>query len=615
MTQSKTMPHRQTSKTCQNCKIKFIIEPEDFEFYKKIDVPEPTFCPECRAQRRFSFRSGRILYKRKIEGINKEVFSCVSPKSPFKVYDSSYWWSNEMDAMKYGKDYDFNKPFFEQLKELMYEVGVPNLTVINAVNSPYTNNAANIKDCYLVFNAGNNENCAYCVDIDYSKDCYDNSHLAKCELCYEGFMLAGCYKSHFSSNCADCQEVLFSSNCINCHNCFGCVNLRHKKYHIFNKPYTKKEYFKKLEEFNLGSYKSILSLDKKAKNFWLKHPIKYMHSRKNVNVTGEDIYNSKNVKNSYSIKDCENLKYSQLILFWPSKDCYDITVAGGELCYEIEESAGYKVNFSWLNMPKDLKYHDAGLYEMEYSIGNTNSHHLFACVGLRHKQYCILNKQYTKEEYQELVPKIKQHMNDMPYIDKKGMVYKYGEFFPAELSPFGYNETIANEYFPLNKEQALNKGYAWYDKPKPEHKATIKASNLPDHIKDVDSNILKQVIECENCHSRESGNPVSGSPIKLGMTEGETKITSCAGSGVFRIIPQELKFYQKHNLPLPRFCPDCRHKERIKQRNPMKLHHRQCMNSSVDGSGSRCKTKFETTYAPDRKEIVYCEACYNKEVG
>ena len=26
---------------------------------------------------------------------------------------------------------------------------------------------------------------------------------------------------------------------------------------------------------------------------------------------------------------------------------------------------------------------------------------------------------------------------------------EWGEFFPSSLSPFGYNETVAQEYFPL----------------------------------------------------------------------------------------------------------------------------------------------------------------------
>jgi hypothetical protein len=40
-------------------------------------------------------------------------------------------------------------------------------------------------------------------------------------------------------------------------------------------------------------------------------------------------------------------------------------------------------------------------------------------------------------------------------------------------------------------------------------------------------------------------------------------------------------------------------------RNPRKLFDRKC---------DKCWVKIKTTYSPDRKEIVYCESCYNKEV-
>ena len=569
-------------KKCQNCSIKFTIEPEDLKFYKKIDVPEPTFCPECRMIRRFSFRDGMMLYKRKVEKFDKEVFSSIPSNSPYKVYHSDYWWSDELDATKYGKDYDFNKPFFEQIKELMYEVGLPHLSNIKPINSPYCGNVGEVKNCYWLFNAGFSENCAYGIDVHGCKDSYDLVTVNNTELSYYLFGCGECYQVFCSTECRESSNVWFSKNLVNCHNCFGCTNLRHKKYHIFNKPYSKKEYFKKLKEFNLGSYKSIIEIKEKAKELHLKFPNKYMIGNKNVDVTGDYLRNCKNAKKCFISRDLEDSSYCQMILFWPSKECYDITISGGELCYEMIVSGGYRTKFCWLNMPKDLKNLDAGHHNEEYVFGATNSHNLFGCVGLRHKQYCIFNKQYTKEEYNELVPKIKKHMNDMPYIDKKGRIYKYGEFFPPELSPFGYNETIANEYFPLTKKQAIEQGYNWYDKPKNEYKPTIKASNLPDNIKDVDDSILKEVIECDS--------------------------SNCAGSNVFRIIPQELKFYKKMNLPLPHLCPDCRHRERIKQRNPLKLWKRQCMKKG-------CKTTFQTTYSPDRKEIIYCEKCYNEEVG
>jgi len=99
----------------------------------------------------------------------------------------------------------------------------------------------------------------------------------------------------------------------------------------------------------------------------------------------------------------------------------------------------------------------------------------------------------------------------------------------------------------------------------------------------------------------------------------------------FRIIPEELQFYRRMNLPLPRLCPNCRHYERLAQRNPLKLWHRSCAcggrKSQAPNTKSQyentakyqhgeapCPNEFETTYSPERPEIVYCEQCYQSEV-
>ena len=175
-------------------------------------------------------------------------------------------------------------------------------------------------------------------------------------------------------------------------------------------------------------------------------------------------------------------------------------------------------------------------------------------------------------------------MSDMPYIDSKGRIYKYGEFFPTELSPFAYNETIAQEYFPLTKEQAISQDYKWKDKDERNYPIDIKNDNIPDNIKDVTDDIVGKVIECSH--------------------KGECS-QQCTEA--FKIVPEELKFYKRMNLSLPRLCPNCRHYERLSQRNPMKLWHRTCMHKG-------CANEFETTYAPDRPEIIYCESCYQQEV-
>ncbi len=214
-------------------------------------------------------------------------------------------------------------------------------------------------------------------------------------------------------------------------------------------------------------------------------------------------------------------------------------------------------------------------------------------------------------------------MNEMPYIDKKGRIYKYGEFFPPELSPFCYNETVAQEYFPLTKEQALAQGYSWKDQETRNIEISIKSADLPDHIKDVKDDIVGKVIQCANAKSTEIGSP-----------EVNPQFSQCTSA--FKIIPQELEFYRKMNLPLPRLCPNCRHYQRLKQRNPLKLWHRKCMcngkqsevyrgRASVSSNYTNtiehfhkdqpCPNEFQTSYSPDRPEIVYCEKCYQAEVN
>jgi hypothetical protein len=202
-------------------------------------------------------------------------------------------------------------------------------------------------------------------------------------------------------------------------------------------------------------------------------------------------------------------------------------------------------------------------------------------------------------------------------VDKKGRVYKYGEFFPPELSPFAYNETIAQEYFPLTKEQALAQGYAWKDPEERNIHPDIRTEDLPDHIKDVKDDILGKIIQCGHSQIKEDGT------LEMGCNE------QCTTA--FKIIPQELQFYRRMNLPLPRLCPNCRHYQRLKQRNPLKLWHRKCMCQGKYGTNNLqlttynntvthfhgdqpCPNEFETSYAPDRPEIVYCEECYNAEV-
>jgi hypothetical protein len=596
------------NKTCQNCKQNFTVEPEDFEFYTKIKVPPPTFCPECRAQRRISFYINGVsgFYKRKCDAIGKDIISIFPPHAPYPVYERNYWYSDNWDSLSYGRNYDFSRPFFIQFRQLQEQVPRYHTHNHNSINCEYCGIITNSKNCYLSTGI-DNEDCYYSSASLKSKRCVDSWFISQCDSCFECVSSENCFKVFYSQHATTCMESTFLYNCSNCSYCFGCVNLKNKQYYIFNKPYSREDYFKTLKKYDLGGFFQYSGIAKEFNDFKLEFPRRFSKVYNSVDVSGGHIRDAKNCKNCFNVFGVENCKYTA---FGGNKlsDSYDVFDAGSN------SSLLYEAAGAGLNLYKSyfLIWTLEG-NEVYYSDLCRNSSYLFACVGLRNKQYCILNKQYTKEEYEQLVPKIIEHMNNMPYIDKKGRIYKYGEFFPPELSPFSYNETIAQEYFPLTKEQATEQGYGWKEPEERNIQITLKTEDIPDHIKEVPEDILNQIIGCAH---------------KGACSEQCTE--------AFKIIKPELEFYKKMNLPLPRLCPNCRHYQRIKQRNPLKLWKRQCQcagdnsqsttnnpqqpdykyqNTAKHNHGDQpCLNQFETTYAPERPEIVYCEICYQQEV-
>jgi len=579
------------TRNCQNCHNKFTIEPDDFGFYEKINVPPPTFCPECRLIRRLTFRNEKSLYRNECKKCGKSVISVYPKDSNVVVYCRPCWWGDDWDELESAVNFDDSKDFFSQLNNLLHKAPLPNLFGLytTLVNSEYTNMVGYLKNCYMITHSDFNENCIYGSFLGHCKDSVDNTMLNDSELCYENVNCQKCYQTMYSANCVNCRNVYFCQNCVDCSNCFGCVNLRNQKYHIFNQPYSKEEYQEKLKDLQINSYKKVQEVKEKVYEFWKSFPQKYMHERQNHHVSGDYIYNSKNAINSFTVFDLEDSKFCAFVTAGTkTTDCYDFSHYGmiSDLLYESLQAGNYASNikFCW--------YCISNTSDMEYCISTSGCKNCFGCVGLKKKQYCILNKQYTKEEYEILVEKIKKHMNEIPYIDKKRRMYRYGEFFPSELSPFGYNTTTAQEYFPLTKEEANKESYNWKELEEKNYEINILPENLPDTIADIDEEILSKVIGCE--HKRLCNE-------------------SCMTA--FKIVPEELKFYKRMNLPLPRLCSNCRHYQRNKFRNPMKLWHRRCMcDKEHPHHKGRCDIEFETSYAPDRPEIIYCEKCYQREV-
>ncbi len=220
------------TRQCQSCKQNFRIDPEDFVFYEKIKVPAPTFCPECRLQRRLMFRNERSLYRKTCALCGKNMISVFSQDKPYTVYCNTCWWSDKWDASEYAMEYDSGKNFFEQLQELEHRVPCMPLIVEapSLINSEYVNHAGYQKNCYLVFNADYNENCCYLDNATRSKECAEGIAIHNSELCYESINIEKSHSVYFSEDIEASHSVYFSKNLNGCTNCFGCVNLRNKQY-------------------------------------------------------------------------------------------------------------------------------------------------------------------------------------------------------------------------------------------------------------------------------------------------------------------------------------------------------------------------------------------------
>ena len=136
-------------KTCKQCTTQFEITDADRVFYNKIDVPEPTWCPECRNMRRLAWRNERTFYNRPCDLCGKSGISINAPQWGYTVYCISCWWSDQWSPLEYGTDFDFSRSFFEQFHELTKKV--PRITVVQnaAENSEYSNEVNDVKNTYM----------------------------------------------------------------------------------------------------------------------------------------------------------------------------------------------------------------------------------------------------------------------------------------------------------------------------------------------------------------------------------------------------------------------------------------------------------------------------------
>ena len=549
---------------------------QERRFYDEFGIDPVTipFCRQCREIRRISWRNERNLFQRKCDYSGEDIWTTYHPDSPFKVFDKNIWWGDDWDALTYGRDFDFERPFFQQFYEMMLNVPRPSLVQAKNQNSDFSNDANNNNDCYQVFTSDDNVNCHYGTFIN-CKDCMESEDLHHCELCYDSRFCNTCNSVVGSDHCVNCSNVYFSSNLVNCHNCVFCFGLRDRKNCIFNTEVSPDVFMNFIMQRQLFRRRSYKKSKEMHEMFLETVPQRYMYLLRTDNSTGDRLINCKDCENCYFIE--EAVACSNCTLCIEIKDCMDCwaTAYGGQKSFENQTVLRGGMNFV-ANFSNDCS-------NCLYIDNCQNCMDCFGCVGLKSKKHCIFNKQYSPEQYNELKEKLIEHL-------KKHN--EWGQFFPPWMSPFPYNTTVANLYFPLEKEQyedfvkvceelwppsaKLDKNNLWMDHVEG-GKEGVEVISPPDSLFEIKNN--EEVLT--------------------------TVYTDLITKEPFRIMGRELGFYQKMKLPLPDRSFRNRYLERLRCYNPRKLDDRKCQ---------KCSSKIKTSFAEGSPYIVFCEECFQNSI-
>ena len=543
-------------RVCQNCKSEFVIDASDFKFYEKMQVSPPEICFYCRLQTHLAFWEFGKFHKRKSDLTGQDIISIYSSQTRFPIYKTSEWHSDSWNPPEIS--YDPSRPFFDQLYELQSSTPHPHQFGTKNENCDYSNDVWESKNCYLCRSIAYSENLSYslrdvrCRDSYELTYCYDTEQSYDCTYCFK------VYNVKYAFNVRDSFDSVFLYDCRNVSNCFMCWNLRNKKYHILNEPYSKDEYFKKIKEYKMTSWNEVQKLKKEfaaqiRENVIHRHNINI----KITNSSGNGLAECKNCINCYFLETSENCKNFFRGLL--SKDSFDSTASWKtELIFDaVLITQGYNIKHSIFCF--DCR-------DLEYSDFCVNCENCFGCVGLRNKQYCILNKQYSREGYESLTSLIKDSMK------KDGT---YGRFLPLKMAYGGYNLSYSGMMFPLSKEEVETKGGFWENLEKADL-SNIQVAEFIDDVMDTPDDIVYKGFVCE-----ETGR-------------------------AFNITKDELRFYKQHEIPLPHTYPDVRNVKRMLDLTLIKPFSAKCFFCSKD------IVHYYPSHLGYKK--VACEACYLKEV-
>ena len=239
------------------------------------------------------------LYRRTCNapGHSEEIISKYPRSAARTIYDQKFWWSDAWDPLAIGREYDFSKPFFEQLDTFCREAPIPALDVANSTNCDYCVTAQDSKNCYFVIGGFRAEECLYSDTPAFGRHVVDSYACLSGDTLYECLYCDGSYNLKYSEFSEGCMDSAFLYDCKGCSDCFGCVNLRNKKYCIWNVQYSKEEYRERMKAIDLSSREKVAELRQRYVELLGRYPVRYANIVSSTDCTGDVIDGGRNCRN------------------------------------------------------------------------------------------------------------------------------------------------------------------------------------------------------------------------------------------------------------------------------------------------------------------------------
>lgn len=440
-----------------------------------------------------------------------------------------------------------DEDFFTTFARLLSTAHLPWVTDYGGnENAGYCDCVYGVKNAYLTsITGGGCENVAYSFDVRYTTSNVFQSVFVNnnSDIVYYCLWVTNSFSVFYSRYITDSNHIWFSTNLIWCDHCLFCDDLQNQSYCIKNVQYTKEQYE---EKFNAM---------KENPSLYTGHFAPLIHVAWNNigstwTVVWSHIVQSKDIENGYSVVTTHAWRN---IVLWGSphgdEDYYDAFIV-----WRAKHFYGLAVWWWFSEHCYICSYIWWGSFSLYYCYFMDGCSYCLGCVGLKNKQFCIFNKQYTKEERHVKVDTIFAGMESTshpnPSLAKQGE-NSLGAFFPWWMNPFYFNDTAAyliDDSFTKEELEA-----EWYLRRDEEVKIDIPEDVALIAIADLDAY---------------EGWMIDGvfHPISEDVSEGQSfvkatryidptilqKVIRDEQGNIYRIVKMEYDFLVKHGLPLPR---------------------------------------------------------------